>query len=205
MLEIFDTLDLNFAVLRHGVQQNYLLHKACAFLAMDSAWLLNPEGHSQARTFLASLKATAEPFALHENGFVLVNFDAKTITSHQAYKDITLLHLSEIASHGGSSPVWMDWAALVDDAFANQCISRVSYESRKGGSITEELPLEARGHKNSAMRFASRGMPAGYQTKGLIFKPDGWTVRHCPGSRRQAANGNIVNQLFVNLQRLKAG
>jgi len=193
------------AVIRDGVQKNYILHKSCVVLAMDAAWLTNPDGESQAGNYLATRETSDVPFGPLGYGCVLVSFDDKTVLSYQIYKDISYFTLSDVGHMGGAAPAWMDWSRVIDDAFDKECISSAIYgASQSSGQLRLALPQVVRERKALTLRFVSREKPVPYNTVGVAFSPKGWVIRHQNVRNEGPAQGNIVTRLVNNLRRLRA-
>lgn len=193
------------AIIRDGVQKNYILHKSCALLAMDAEWLLNPDLPSQAGDYLAKREASDAPFGPLGYGCVLVSFDDKTVLSYQVYKDISYFTLSDVGHMGGAAPSWMDWSRLIKAAFDKECITRAIFGSHlSDGQFRLDLPQVVRERKSLTLRYVSRERPAPYTTIGVEYSPMGWVIRHQSVHNQSPAHESIVARLVNNLRRLRA-
>lgn len=196
---------LHLAVIRNGTQKNYILHKTLACLVLDAGWLLNPDGPSQAGDYLAKQQPVESPIAPLGYGCVLVSFDDKTVYSYQVYKDIRHFLLDDVGYYGASSPSWMDWPRVIDDAFTSGCINRIIYHNEgDGGDIAVNIPLSVRERKTRTLRFATRQKPAGYVTAGIGFNPPGWCVRHENVPEKLTLRETVTARVRKNLQHLRA-
>lgn len=186
-----------------GSQTNYLVHKSCALVAMDSRWLSDPAGHSQTAKFLKGQKTYAEPTAPRGYGYVVVDFDRKVIESYQSYKDVTNVLIDEFGYWGGASPTWMDWKAIVNDAFTNGCIREVIYQpDSRGKQKILKLPQLEQSRQTLALRFASNNKPIGHWTLGVGFNQPGWTMSHVPVPNNVVARRTVSQKMVERLRQL---
>jgi hypothetical protein len=195
---------LMFAVIRDGQQKNYILHKSCALLAMDAAWLLNPDDSSQAGDYLSQQAQSDIAFGPLGYGCVCVSFDDRTVYSFQTYKSVAVFNLNEVGFIGASAPAWMDWDEIVNEAFKKQCIRTAIYASKDAGEIHLEIPLLIRERKSPTLRYVTRERPQAYTTVGLGFSPSGWLVRHENVAGKSPARENVIKRVIHNLLRLGA-
>lgn len=201
---LFEFADkIHITVKRGGNEISYLLHKSCVFMAMDARWLSDPDGQSQTATFLMGCQEYLEPTGPRGYGFLVIDFDARSIESFQSYKDVSTILIDEFGYHGGATPIWMDWKAVVNDAFSNGNVTEVFYAPQNPGKqVIVKLPALEQGRQNLALRFASHNKPIGYGTLGVGFKQHGWTVTHVPVPVNVVARRTISQKMLARLREL---